>query len=51
MKDETLIQITRLFCGASLLIAGKILEVDGIILAISIFLMGIPVELVQKKSE
>jgi len=52
LKDSAKVAICRLICGTALLITHAVTGMNGTLVAISIFLLGVPVEAIQKyKSE
>jgi len=48
MKDATLVKLGRLFCGTALLLAHVLTGVDGTLVVVSLFLLGVPFELIKK---
>ncbi len=48
MKDQTILKIVRTVCGAALLITHAVTEVDGTLIVVSLFLLGVPFELIRK---
>ena len=51
MKDTTIIKLGRLACGSALLITHALTGVDGSLIAVGIFLLGVPFELAKKEKE
>lgn len=49
MKDSTIIKLARLGCGTALLAIHAVTGVDGSLVAISLFLLGVPFELAKKE--
>jgi len=48
MKDATFIKLGRLFCGTALLLAHVYSGMDGTLVVVSLFLLGVPFELIKK---
>ena len=51
MKDTTIIKLARLGCGTALLITKAVTGIDGTLIAVAFFLLGVPFELVKKEKE
>lgn len=52
MKDSAIVAVCRLICGTALLITHAVTTVNGTLVVVSLFLLGVPVEAIQKyKSE
>jgi len=49
MKDATIIKLARLGCGTTLLIIHAITGVNGSLIAVGLFLLGVPFELAKKE--
>jgi len=47
MKDETIIALGRCLCGTALLITHALTGINGSLIAVSLFLLGVPLELVK----
>jgi len=47
VEDSAKVAVTRLLCGTAILIASAAIHVDGTLQAISLFLLGVPVEYIQ----
>jgi len=47
MEDKTIIALSRCVCGTALLITHALTGVNGSLIAVSLFLLGVPVELVK----
>ena len=48
MKDPTILKIVRTACGAALLITHAVTNVDGTLIVVSLFLLGVPFELIKR---
>jgi len=51
MKDTTIIKLVRLGCGTALLITKAVTGIDGTLIAVAFFLLGVPFELVKKEKK
>ena len=52
MQDSAKVAICRLICGTALIVVRAVTGYDGTLTAISLFLLGVPVEYLQvAKSE
>ena len=51
MNDKTKIVIARLLCGTAILLVKAFTGVDGTLTAISLFLLGVPVEYATHSKE
>jgi len=49
--DSTKVALARLGCGTSLLVVHMFTGVDSTIVAIAIFLLGVPVEYIEARKE
>lgn len=49
MKDKTVIALARYACGTAIMITSVIAKVDGVLLAMAMVLLGVPVELAKKE--
>ena len=51
MKDTTIIKLTRLGSGTTLLLVHALTGVNGSLIAVGLFLLGVPFELAKKEKE
>jgi len=51
MKDTSIIKLARLGCGTALLLAHALTGVNGSLIAVGLFLLGVPFELAKKEKE
>jgi len=47
MEDKTIIALGRCVCGTALLITHALTGINGTLIAVSLFLLGVPLELVK----
>ena len=51
MESKTVVAVTRLLCGAAIMIASMVTGENGTYQMIAMFLMSIPVEALQTKKK
>ena len=51
MNEKTIITLARMTCGTVILISSLALHVNGTLQGISLFLIGVPIEVLRKDKD
>lgn len=51
MNEKTIITLARMACGTIILVSSLVLHVNGTLQGLSLFLIGVPIEMLRKEKE
>lgn len=49
MQEKTVIALGRMICGTAILITSILTHVNGVLQGLSLFLIGVPIEMLRKE--